>query len=59
MIRRIAPLLGVRPQAMDGAPLEGPVLPQQRETELRYAQVGDEDEVAVGDELPEVQNAAY
>ncbi|MEN2991223.1 penicillin-binding protein 2 [Tistrella sp. BH-R2-4] len=59
VIRRIAPLLGVRPQAMDGAPLEGPVLPQQRETELRYAQVGDEDEVAVGDELPEVQNAAY
>ncbi|MFD0389919.1 penicillin-binding transpeptidase domain-containing protein [Tistrella bauzanensis] len=59
VIRRIAPLLGVRPQAIDGAPLEGPVLPQQRDTELRYALVGDEDEVAVSDELPEVQNAAY
>lgn len=63
LIRRIAPILGVRPMSADGSPSPMPVLPQNRDNELRYALVGDEDETSVTADLPqsdtEVTNAAY
>ena len=63
LIRRIAPILGVRPMSIDGSPNPMPVLPQDRKDDLRYALVGDEDEASVAADLPqsdtEVTNAAY